>query len=150
MNETLEREPLASIRLECPWGLLRIADRNSTEEVPPWKSKADQVTGTASSLVVRVRHRDEGDVEVRVWKWTLNCDRRPAFSGEIEIGSGQLRIGDALDEVGMSVGFSPGRYGISVYLDPPLEARCVDIVLDRPSAPSPTLDTASSSARRVI
>ena len=123
------------------WGVVLLMDRDAAE-VP---ETTDLRTGSVVSaspfgLAVRVLHAQDVDlsgfaadepvppalvqVEVRV------CDGPPAhalFTGEIEVPSGVLTIGDAEQEEALEIG--PGRWAVQVDCVPPEFAETVRVWL---------------------
>lgn len=63
------------------WGVLLVTDERATDEIPGWTSNEEPVTSSPTAAVVRVRHRDEGDVIVQVWDDGRAVRGGLAFSG---------------------------------------------------------------------
>ena len=113
-----------------PWGLLLARDSESAESIGPWAESAEVVTSCATALVVRVQHEQEGDVAVTV----MTAENPPAaigvFDGALHLGSGVLRVGDALGEATVDVSVSPGAQRVRVLVDAPQWATHVFVQLD--------------------
>ena len=120
---------LAALTTDYAWGLLLVADPQSTGEIPEWGSPDDVVTGTSNALVVRVRHRDEGPVAVRVLSDDEPAAGSRVFEGHIELVSGVLRVSDALQEKFVDVATRPGAKPIAVFVDDPSEATVVELIV---------------------
>src|SRR3989442_385080 len=86
------------LRTTFPWGLLVIADEHATEPVPQWTPDETQVTATRSTIVVAVRHEQEGDVTVHLCDGPGDLRGTPAWSGILDVSSGRLILGKATGE----------------------------------------------------
>ena len=129
-NQPADARLLATLELECPWGVLLITDDESTESIPSWASDEEQVTSTPSALVARVMHQDDGEVVVRVWDGDGAFGGSVSFRGEIQIDSGRLRISDALGQVAVVVVVANGRHRVDLYSNSAVEASEINLVLD--------------------
>lgn len=120
---------LGVLTAEFPWGVLLISDRGSTEQIPEWDSPQDQVTGGATCLLVRVRHADEGPVTVRVWDGTHEVAVLPTAVRLIDSFSGRLVVSDALGDQSIDISVPAGTREIAIFLNRPVEATEVDVVV---------------------
>ena len=113
-----------------PWGLLLVTDDSSSDEIPPWASDADVVTATPTAVVVRVVHEQEGTAEVVVREGESQDMGLIVFDGVIEVPSGRLRVGDALNDQKLIVSVQPGPHLLRVSVNRPVEASEVSIEID--------------------
>lgn len=120
---------LGALIADFPWGVLLVSDSESREEIPEWSSVDDQVTSANSALVVRVMHGDEGSVSVRVLDRLADSAKTCVFRGGLAIGSGRLRVSDALGGESVSVDVSPGVLDVAVYADADREATSIDVIV---------------------
>lgn len=123
---------MQSGRLQAPfpWGLLVVTDDSSTDEIPAWTSDADVVTATASTVVVRVVHDQEGTAEVTVLEGESQDTNLIVFDGVIEVPSGRLRVGDALNDQTLIVPVQPGIHALRIRVNRLLEASQISIDID--------------------
>lgn len=112
-----------------PFGVLQITDDASTERSPAWRSRKELVTAAGTALVMRVRHRDEGDVHVSVWDRPEGGEGALAHRGELEVPSGVLRICDALEVDVLRVPVQGSRQRIEIYADAMTEPTAVRVVM---------------------
>jgi hypothetical protein len=124
-----EAELLAEFATGFPWGVLLISDARSKEQIPSWSTPDDQVAVAATALVVRVMHRDNGEVAVRVWDDALKSEGDLAFAGSLAVPSRILRLSDALGERAVEVDVPAGGADVRILTDHPSEASRVDVVL---------------------
>jgi hypothetical protein len=120
---------LGELRAGFPWGVLLLTDEDSTEAIPTWTSDDEQVTNSATAAVVRVMHRDEGDVTVRVWDDESAASGGLVFTGAFALESGVLIVSDAEGESILRVPVGVGLASVEVYIDAPVEASHVDVVV---------------------
>jgi hypothetical protein len=113
-----------------PWGLLLARDSESAESIGPWADSAEVVTSCSTALVVRVQHEQEGDVAVTVMTAEKPPAAIPVFDGALHLGSGVLRVGDALGETTVDVSVAPGVHRVRVLVDAPQSATHVFVLLD--------------------
>jgi hypothetical protein len=119
------------------WGLLLLLDRD-TSEVP---ESTDAVVSTGTEgLAVKVLHAQDVDlsgfddhevVPLALVQIEINVGAAPpgdvAFSGEIDVPSGVLSVGDAEQEDALQIG--PGRWAVQVDYAPPEHAERVRVWL---------------------
>jgi hypothetical protein len=122
---------LAELHTGFPWGVLLVTDAESTEQIPSWASADEQVAAAATALVVRVMHRDDGDVAVRVWSGVAGAVGDRVFSGPIAVPSRVLRVSDALGEDAVDIGIPSKRARVEIFTDDAAEASEVHLVADR-------------------
>ena len=111
------------------WGVLLVTDERATDEIPGWTSNEERVTSSPTAAVVRVRHRDEGDVIVQVWDDGRAVRGGLAFSGVLDLGSGVLKVSDAPGDYILRVPVGIGPASLEVYTDAAVEATHVDLVV---------------------
>jgi len=121
---------VGSLEGRFPWGLLVVSDEGSTEPIPPWASTDEPVTSTASRLVVRVEHEQEGPATVHIYRVAGDLGGEPAFSGAVGTHSGVLTVGDALGKQLIRVPGMGGAIHVRVFLNQPRQANHVDVVID--------------------
>lgn len=120
---------LAELSAAFQWGVLLVTDASSTEQIPDWLSPDERVTATGSALVVRVMPDVEGNVDVYVVNNDEDVQGTRVFSGRLAVPSKMLKVGDALGETTASVALSKEQIGIEVFLDEPIEASAVSLLL---------------------
>lgn len=47
---------VAELRAQFPFGVLLVTDDKSTDPIPGWSSEEQQVTSTATAMVMKIRH----------------------------------------------------------------------------------------------
>ncbi len=129
-----EARCLAEATVGCSFGVLLVTDEDSRDPIPEWAAAEDPVTSTTTALVVKVRHVDDGDVLVRLWRGRADFAGELLFNGVLFIGSGRLRVSDAVGEVPIVIDLEPGQHRIQIYSDRQTEASTIDIVVDPPIA----------------
>ncbi len=120
---------LAELNTAFQWGVLLVTDARSAEQIPDWSSPDERVTAAGSALVVRVRPDVEGNVDVHVVNSDEEVQGVQVFSGRLKVPSKILRVGDALGETTASVALNKEEIGIEVFLDEPIEASAVSLLL---------------------
>jgi hypothetical protein len=75
-----------------------IADQHATESVPQWASAESQDTAARATLVVKVRHEQEGDVTVHLCAGSGDLLGTPTWSGTLDVTSGELVLAKATGE----------------------------------------------------
>jgi hypothetical protein len=120
---------LAELSSTFQWGVLLVTDANSTEQIPDWSSPDEQVTAAASALAIRVMPDVEGSVDVYVVNSDDEVQGTRVFSGHLTIPSKILKVGDALGETTTSIDLDSGKIGIEVFLNEPIEANVVSLLL---------------------
>lgn len=128
---------LGELQAGFPWDVLLLTDEDSAEAIPTWTSNDEQVTTSATAAVVRVLHRDEGDVTVRVWDDGSAVSGGLVFTGVLALESGVMTVSDAEGESILRVPVGIGLASVEVYTDAPVEASHVDVVV----TPRPTVTT---------
>ncbi|WP_374312499.1 hypothetical protein [Microbacterium sp.] len=113
-----------------PWGLILISDAESTEPIPPWRSDNHPVASAESAVVLRVLHRDDGDVSVRIITSESEARSSEIFDGVLSIGSGLVRVSDALGNEAIECPLSCGKHRLRLYSDDRFEGAIVDVLLD--------------------
>lgn len=76
---------------EFPWGVLLLTDSASREMIPTWASPEVTVAVAQTALVVRVRHADDGPVDVRAVHSASAVRGSLVWDGRISVHSGVLR-----------------------------------------------------------
>lgn len=122
----MDREMVA----DFPWGLLLVTDADATGVIPSWDSDEQIVTASATALVVRIRHADEGDVVVRVLESLEGSEGECVFDDPVRIASGVLRVSDALGRHVIDTAVEPGLHRVRVFVAPVDEAEKVELVID--------------------
>jgi hypothetical protein len=120
---------LAELAAGFPWGVLLITDAASQEQIPSWDSDDDQVAVASTALVVRVLHRDEGEVAIYVWDDASAAKGHTAFSGVLRVPSGRLRISDALGDESVEIEIRGAAIVVEIRTNDPREASEVHVVL---------------------
>jgi hypothetical protein len=120
---------LAELSGAFQWGILLVTDASSKEQIPDWSSPDEQVTAAGSALVVRVMPDVEGNVDVYVVNSDDEVHGTRVFSGRLAVPSMMLKIGDALGGMTTSVALGKAEIGIDVFLDEPIEASAVSLLL---------------------
>jgi hypothetical protein len=120
---------IAEVRTTLPWGVLVIADERASEPVPEWSAQEDQVTATSATVVVRVRHEQEGDVTVHLCDGSGDLRGSPTWSGTVDVSSGQLILSRATGEPLLRTAVRHGQVTVGIRLDPMTEATHVDVVI---------------------
>lgn len=127
---------LASVTHRFAWGLLVIADDGASSRIPDSFPPGEAVIATDDTLIVKVRHEAEGNVEVSVWRGAVERDHgdtEVVYEGPLAVPSGVLAVHDVLKETVVRVPGADRTCSLSVHVDDPVEARVVDIVLDEAS-----------------
>ena len=109
--------------------MLLVTDASSTEQIPDWSSPDERVTAAGSALVVRVMPDVDGNVDVYVVNNDEDVQGTRVFSGRLAVPSKILKVGDALGETTASVALGKEETGIEVFLDEPIEASAVSLLL---------------------
>ena len=125
-NETL----IGTLEARFPWGLLLVSDEDSLDEIPPWQTDLEQVTSTATALVVRVQHEQEGTALVHVFKGSGDLPGEPVFSGTISTSAGVITVGDAVGDQLIRVPGLAKSFTVDVLLNRPVSTTHVDLVID--------------------
>lgn len=120
---------VAELCAEFPWGVLLATDASSSEQIPSWASAEDQVAVASTALVVRVMHQDDGEVTIRVWDEPSEVRGDLAFSGELQVPSGSLRVSDAVGNRAIKLPVDAGPVAVDIFTDAPGEASEVHLVL---------------------
>jgi hypothetical protein len=126
---------LGELRASFPWGILLITDEGSKDPIPDWTTGADQITGSRSSIVIKIRHEVDGPALVRVW------DAEPPSPGAITdervltIASGILQISDALVDQAVRVPITTSSVRVKLIRSEPVYASEIDIVVEMESGP---------------
>jgi hypothetical protein len=121
---------LAELRAQFPFGVLLVTDDKSTEPIPDWSSEDQQVTSTATAMVVKIRHEVDGPATVRIW------DDSPAGDDRFEVDdvtlmspSGVLRISTATGEHAVRIPIPGGRAQVRVLASASRDPGEVDLVV---------------------
>lgn len=128
-QEVIKLMRLGEFNAALPWGLLLVTDDHSRDEISVWSSDDEQVTASATALVIRTINAAERVTCVRVWDQEGVNAGQLVFSGEIALPSGVLRVGDATADQYIKINFEAGQYEVKVFIDLPYEATQVDIVV---------------------
>lgn len=120
---------LGKLEAGFPWGVLLVTDEGSMELVPEWSSGEEQVSHGESVAVLRVMHKDEGDVLVRVWDDANAANGNVVFRGSLKVDSGVLRVSDALGEAVLAIPTAAGWTDVAIYTDAASEPTRVDLVV---------------------
>jgi hypothetical protein len=113
-----------------PWGLLVVSDEGASDVIPPWQSEEEQVTSTATTVVARVEHEQEASALIHVYMGAGDLPGPPVFSGAVTTRAGVLTVGDALGDSVIRVPGLARSLRLDVFLDRPVNATHVDIVID--------------------
>jgi hypothetical protein len=113
-----------------PWGLLVVSDQESSEQIPEWTGEDEQVTSSASSLVVKVEHEQDGPATVHVYKGAGDLAGEPAFEGMLTTPSGVLTVADAVGRQLIRVPGAAGMHRVRILLNRPRRASHIDVVID--------------------
>jgi hypothetical protein len=107
-----------------------ITDERSTEPIPDWSSEEQQVTATATAMVVKVRHEVDGAATVRVW------DAVPPNAGVVDLEtvslkspSGVLRVSTATGEHAVKIPVPGGTARVKVLTSSPRDPDEIDLVV---------------------
>jgi hypothetical protein len=120
---------LAELSAAFQWGVVLVTDASSTEQIPDWSSPDERVTAAGSALVIRVRPDIEGDVYIYIVNSHEEVQGTQVFSGRLTVPSRMLKVGDALGDTTTSVALGKEEIGIEVFLDEPIEASAVSLLL---------------------
>jgi hypothetical protein len=123
-------ERFGSIDAGFPWGLLVVTDPETTEQIPAFANAEEQITSSATTVVIRVEHEQEGLATVHVYKHSGDLGGNPVFDGTIRASNETLTVGDALAERLIRVSVEIGMHRLRVFLNRPANATHVDVVLD--------------------
>jgi hypothetical protein len=121
---------LASLDGAFPWGLLVVSDRDASDQIPGWAGVSEPVTSTASTLVVKVEHEEEGTATVHIYDGRGDLEVAPAFDGPIVTSSGELTVGDALGRQVVRIPVTVGQHRLRVSLNRPMGANHIDVAID--------------------
>ncbi len=109
------------LRVALPWGVLYIGDddRRWSAGEQRWDPEAGPYVDP-HFLFLAACHEQHGPVLVRCAPWPDDEPDEPAWIGSIDAPSGQLRIGDLLDErQSLRVPLPARRCRVAVHTDPP-------------------------------
>lgn len=120
---------LAELTTEFPWGIALVSDSGSRELIPEWSSPEDPVAVGREGLVVRVLHGQEGPATIRVWDEPFEIEGEQIFDGTLMIGSGMVRVSDALQENAADLAVQAGQHEVKIYADSPLQGELIDILI---------------------
>ena len=59
---------LGSLDGAFPWGLLVVSDRDASDQIPAWADSNEPISSTASTIVVKVDHEQEGSATVHIYE----------------------------------------------------------------------------------
>ncbi|MBP8879942.1 MAG: hypothetical protein KBF43_00845 [Dermatophilaceae bacterium] len=114
---------------EFPWGVLLLTDSASREMIPTWASPEVTVAVAQTALVVRVRHADDGPVDVRAVHSASAVRGSLVWDGRISVHSGVLRLSDALGEQSFDLPVERADLRVRLFANDPHEASEVDVLL---------------------
>lgn len=122
---------LAELTIGFQWSILLVADSGTKEDIPDWASADEQVTAADSTLAIRVRHEQEGDVAVNVVDDSQAPEGLCVYSGYLEIPTRRLIVGDAVGEHSTSVALERDRPKVEIFLNEPVEATQVTVLIGK-------------------
>jgi hypothetical protein len=111
-------------------GVLLATDEVSSEGLPPWSSMRQLITTSRTAFAARVRHAQEGDVDVYVWSGKHSLPGVAVSTISLQLDSGILRLSDLYeDHVTRVRNLRPGTHRIDVIVDDTRDVCRVDLVI---------------------